>query len=99
MAPDDGPDGRQGHLTDTIFALSSGAPPAAIAVVRVSGADALAVAGALAGGLPEPRRATLRRLRDAAGATLDHALVLVFPGPDSATGEDVVRLANAKTLA
>ena len=79
-------------MADTIFALSSGAPPAAIAVVRVSGADALAVAGALAGGLPEPRRATLRRLRDAAGATLDRALVLVFPGPDSATGEDVVEL-------
>jgi len=79
-------------MNDTIFAVSSGAPPAAIAVVRVSGLDALAAATALAGTLPAPRRAGLRRLRDAAGATLDHALVLVFPGPASATGEDIVEL-------
>jgi len=79
-------------MSDTIFAVSSGAPPAAIAVVRVSGPDALAAATALAGTLPAPRRAGLRRLRDATGGTLDHALVLVFPGPASATGEDIVEL-------
>jgi tRNA modification GTPase len=79
-------------MNNTIFAVSSGAPPAAIAVLRVSGPDALAAATALAGTLPAPRRAGLRRLRDAAGATLDHALVLVFPGPASATGEDIVEL-------
>jgi|SRR5690242_5712138 len=78
-------------MADTIFAVSSGAPPAAIAVLRVSGAGALAVGEALAGRLPEPRRAGLRRLRDpASGATLDHALVLVFPAPATATGEDLV---------
>lgn len=76
---------------NTIFAVSSGAPPAAIAVLRVSGPSALAAATALAGALPEPRRAGLRRLRDPAdGVTLDHALVLTFPGPTSATGEDLV---------
>lgn len=76
---------------DTIFAVSSGAPPAAIAVLRVSGPLALVAATALAGALPEPRRAGLRRLRDPAdGATLDTALVLTFPGPASATGEDLV---------
>lgn len=79
-------------MTETIFAVSSGAPPAAIAVMRVSGPGAVAVTTALAGTLPEPRRSGLRRLRDAAGATLDHALVLVFPGPHSATGEDLVEL-------
>jgi len=80
-------------MADTIFALSSGAPPAAIAVVRVSGPMALAAATELAGTLPESRRVGLRRLRDPVdGATLDHALVLVFPGPDSATGEDLVEL-------
>lgn len=78
--------------TDTIFALSSGRPPAAIAVVRVSGRDACAAGVALAGRLPAPRHAALRRLRDAAGVTLDHALVLFFPGPDTATGEDLLEL-------
>ena len=77
---------------DTIVALSSGRPPAAIAVVRVSGPAALPAAAALAGDLPEPRRASLRALRDGEGALLDRALVLVFPGPNSATGEDLVEL-------
>ena len=75
-------------MTDTIFALSSGSPPAAIAVVRISGPRAFAALEALAGPLPPARRAALRTLRDATGAVLDEALVLVFPGPASATGED-----------
>ncbi|MGN6269493.1 MAG: tRNA uridine-5-carboxymethylaminomethyl(34) synthesis GTPase MnmE [Sphingomonas sp.] len=80
-------------MMETIFAVSSGAPPAAIAVVRVSGPAALEATAKLAGALPAPRRAGLRRLRNPAdGTTLDRALVLVFPGPDSATGEDVVEL-------
>ncbi|QYU66298.1 hypothetical protein J4558_15025 [Leptolyngbya sp. 15MV] len=66
---------------DTIFALSSGAPPAGIAVVRVSGADAGKALTALAGELPEARRAVSRVLRDAHGAELDRALVLWLPGP------------------
>lgn len=77
---------------DTIFAVSSGAPPAAIAIVRVSGDHALVAASTLAGALPPPRRAGLRALRGGAGQALDRALVLVFPGPDSATGEDLVEL-------
>jgi tRNA modification GTPase len=77
---------------DTIFALSSGAPPAAIAVMRISGPQALDAARALAGVLPEPRRASLRSLRDTEGHLLDEALILVFPGPATATGEDLVEL-------
>lgn len=77
---------------DTIVALSSGRPPAAIGVVRISGPAALAAATRLAGPLPPPRRAGLRALRDRAGALLDRALVLVFQGPASATGEDLVEL-------
>lgn len=77
-------------VTDTIFAVSSGRPPAAIAVLRISGPDAPAAAAALAGSLPPPRRAALRALRDRQGALLDRALVLVFPGPMTATGEDLV---------
>lgn len=77
---------------DTIFALSSGAPPAAIAVMRVSGPLALDAARTLAGELPEARRASLRSLRDAQGHMLDEALMLIFPGPATATGEDLVEL-------
>lgn len=78
-------------MADTIFALSSGAPPAAIAVVRVSGPGAGAALRALAGTLPEPRRAALRTLR-VSRETLDRALVLWFPGPTTATGEDLAEL-------
>ncbi len=76
---------------DTIFATSSGRPPAAIAVIRISGPHAFAAATQLIGGLPEPRRASLRALRDGDGI-LDRALVLTFPGPATATGEDLVEL-------
>ena len=75
---------------DTIFALSSGQPPAAIAIIRVSGPYARSAMEALAGRLPKPRHASLATLRDPASAVeLDHALTLFFPGPDSATGEDL----------
>jgi len=77
----------------TIFALSSGRPPAAIAVVRVSGPRAGDALTAFGGRLPEPRRAALRRLRHPqTGAVLDAALVLWFPGPNTETGEDMVEL-------
>ncbi|WP_310469236.1 tRNA uridine-5-carboxymethylaminomethyl(34) synthesis GTPase MnmE [Sphingomonas sp.] len=76
---------------DTIFALASGRPPAAIGLIRVSGALAHAAGRQLAPeGLPEPRQAALRALRDADGHLLDHALLLRFDGPASATGEDAV---------
>lgn len=77
---------------DTVFALSSGAPPAGIAVVRVSGPQAGVALRALAGDLPVPRQAALRALRGSDGALLDQALVLWFPGPASVTGEDLAEL-------
>ncbi|MCX7685403.1 MAG: tRNA uridine-5-carboxymethylaminomethyl(34) synthesis GTPase MnmE [Acetobacteraceae bacterium] len=77
---------------DTIFAPASGAGRAAIAVLRISGPGSAAALRALAGGLPAPRRASLRRLRGADGALLDRALVLWFPGPASYTGEDAAEL-------
>lgn len=75
-------------MTDTIYALSSGAAPAAIAVVRVSGPDAASAMLALAGKVPPPRRAVAATLRAADEAVLDRALVLWLPGPGTATGED-----------
>jgi len=77
----------------TIFALSSGRLPAAIAVVRVSGPRAADALTALGGKLPEPRRASLRRLRNpGTQAALDEALVLWFPGPNTETAEDMAEL-------
>ncbi|HWX05568.1 MAG TPA: tRNA uridine-5-carboxymethylaminomethyl(34) synthesis GTPase MnmE, partial [Bradyrhizobium sp.] len=76
----------------TIFALSSGRPPSAIAVVRVSGPEAGAALAALAGKMPAPRMATRVLLHDSSRQPIDDAVVLWFPGPASATGEDVAEL-------
>jgi tRNA modification GTPase len=78
-----------GAARDTIFALSSGALPAGIAVVRVSGPGAADALRGLAGRLPEARRAVTATLRDGAGEHLDRALILWLPGPGTATGEDI----------
>jgi tRNA modification GTPase len=79
-------------VTDTIYALSSGAPPAAIALVRISGPRADAALEALTGLRPEPRRAVLATVRDRGGEELDRAVAIRFPGPNSATGEDISEL-------
>jgi len=75
----------------TIYALSSGRPPAAISVIRISGPGAHAAGEGMCGALPDARVAGLRELRNpATGELLDQALVLRFDGPFSATGEDLV---------
>ena len=76
---------------DTIFALSSGRPPAAISVIRVSGPRAHRAGESIAGALPPPRSAAVRELRHPeTGELLDEALLLRFDGPASSTGEDIV---------
>src|SRR6201987_416832 len=78
---------------DTIFALSSGRPPAAIAVIRISGPRARVALEQLIGRVPQPRRASLARVRaPATGAVIDEALALWFPAPNSETGEDMAEL-------
>src|SRR6516162_1765127 len=82
-----------GPSTDTIFALSSGRPPAAIAVVRISGSQSRLALEALTGRVPEPRKVALVSVRDPqSGAAIDQALALWFPGPNSETGEDAAEL-------
>jgi tRNA modification GTPase len=79
-------------MADTIYALSSGAPPAAIAIIRVSGpATATAMQQLLHRMLP-PRKAVAAAVRDGQGALLDRALALWLPGPHTATGEDTLEL-------
>jgi tRNA modification GTPase len=77
-----------GSFSDSIYAKASGAGRAALTVVRASGPACATALGILCGGLPPPRRASLRRLRDRLGETLDQAIVLWFPGPASYSGED-----------
>jgi tRNA modification GTPase len=79
-------------MQDTIFAPSSGAAPAAIAVIRISGPQAGEALRALGGRLPAPRRASYGALRDSGDQVLDRALLLWFPGPKTATGEDLAEL-------
>ena len=79
-------------MRDTIFALATAPGRAAVAVIRVSGPGAGSTLRALAGRLPSPRRAAMRRLRSGDGQVLDEALVLWLPGPGSYTGEDVAEL-------
>jgi tRNA modification GTPase len=78
---------------DTIFALSSGAGRAGVAVIRISGPEARAVLTKMAPPLPVERRASVRRIVGPDdGALLDQGLVLWFSGPRSVTGEDVAEL-------
>ncbi|KQV72968.1 tRNA uridine-5-carboxymethylaminomethyl(34) synthesis GTPase MnmE [Rhizobium sp. Root1220] len=76
----------------TIFALSSGSVPSGVAVVRLSGPDVTSVLTSLLGEVPDPRHATLRKIRTRNGTVLDTGLVLFFPGPNSFTGENVAEL-------
>lgn len=80
-------------MTDTIFALSSGAPPAGIGIIRISGPAAATALVTLAGRLPAARTAQLALFTDPRdGAPLDRGLILWFPGPSTATGEDLAEL-------
>lgn len=78
---------------ETIFALSSGAGRAGVAVIRVSGPATRVVAHGLLGQVPEPRRARFLAIREPrGGAVIDYGLALFFPGPASFTGEDILEL-------
>lgn len=80
-------------MSETIYALSSGRLPAAIAVIRMSGPGARFGLETLAGKLPEPRRAAYAVFRDPdSRETLDDGLAIWVPGPKSETGEDMAEL-------
>jgi tRNA modification GTPase len=81
------------HPSDTIVALSSGQLPSGVAVLRLSGPRAVEICLQMAGPLPEPRKAYLRRISSLrSGEVLDSGLVMLFPGPASFTGEDCAEL-------
>lgn len=77
---------------DTIFALSSGLPPAGIGVIRVTGPGARLALEVLTGKVPNPRKARHCKITNGEGDILDDGLVLFFPAPHSVTGEDIAEL-------
>ncbi len=80
-------------LNDTICALASGPPPAAIAIIRISGPAVKSIGQRiLENGLPNPRSSRLRVIKDLSGAIIDEGLALFMPGPDTYTGEDSLEL-------
>jgi tRNA modification GTPase len=72
---------------DTVFALSTAPGKAGVAIIRISGPEAHSAVRALCGDVPEMRKASLRSLKAADGGHLDEALILVFAGGHSFTGE------------
>lgn len=77
--------------SDTIVALSSGALPSGVAVIRLGGPQTRAVLESLSIAAPEPRRLILHAIR-LDGALIDTGLVAWMPGPHSFTGEDTAEL-------
>ena len=75
---------------DTIFAQTTARGRAGVSIIRLSGPIAKAAAHQLSGVEPKPRLATYATFRNAEAEILDRGLVLLFPGPNSFTGEDVV---------
>src|SRR5690606_37200722 len=78
--------------SDTIAAIATAPGAGGVGIVRLSGPKALAIACAVCGGEPAPRRAVRAFSREADGAVIDDGSVLAFPGPPSSTGEDVTEL-------
>ena len=76
--------------SETIAAIATAPGRGGVAVVRVSGPEAFAVAERLTGSAPEAGRIALRRVRGEGGGVIDDAVVLAFRAPRSYTGEDVV---------
>jgi tRNA modification GTPase len=77
---------------DTIAAIATAPGRGAVGIVRLSGPLALAIAEKLTGARPPPRHAAVRPFRDEHGEAIDQGIVLLFPQPDSYTGEDVAEL-------
>ncbi|MDP2717061.1 tRNA uridine-5-carboxymethylaminomethyl(34) synthesis GTPase MnmE [Rheinheimera sp.] len=78
--------------TDTIAALATAPGRAGVGIIRISGPDTKAVAQAILHKLPKPRYAEYLPFFDSQAKVLDQGIALLFPGPNSFTGEDVLEL-------
>src|SRR5688572_10637771 len=77
---------------DTIVAAATPPGKGGVAIVRVSGEGAPAIARALLGEVPPARHARFTCWHEADGDLIDAGLALFFPGPQSYTGEHVLEL-------
>ena len=78
----------------TIFALATAPGKSGVAIIRISGSDSIACIKRLTiESIPEARKAVLRNLiHPDTKQLIDQAIIIVFPGPNSFTGEDIVEL-------
>jgi tRNA modification GTPase len=77
-------------IVDTIVAEATPQGRGGVSIVRLSGPDASSIGGLMAGGASEPRKATVRSIKDSDGDLIDQGLLLYFRAPHSFTGEDIV---------
>lgn len=78
--------------TDTIVAQATAPGRGGVGIVRVSGPDAEAVAKIILGKVPKTRYAEYLPFHDQNNDVLDQGIALLFKGPNSFTGEDVLEL-------
>jgi tRNA modification GTPase len=78
--------------TDTICAIATPPGIGGVGVIRVSGPASVSIAKKLVDVELQPRHAHFTHFKNDDGTTLDSGLAILFPGPASFTGEDVVEL-------
>ncbi|MBS0556045.1 MAG: tRNA uridine-5-carboxymethylaminomethyl(34) synthesis GTPase MnmE [Proteobacteria bacterium] len=78
--------------SDTIAAIATAPGAGGVGIVRVTGPGARAIAKALTGAMPKPRKVYFCALRDGDDTILDRGLAVFFAAPKSFTGEDVLEL-------
>ncbi len=77
---------------DTIFSSASSSQKSAIKIIRVSGSETKKIPQIFSFKPTQPREASLRKIYDLNNNIIDNALIIYFPGPNTATGEDIVEL-------
>ena len=78
--------------TETIVAQATAAGRGGVGIVRVSGPKAEAVARQMVPVALTPRKASYTTFTDHHGEIIDQGIALLFRGPNSFTGEDVLEL-------
>ena len=77
---------------DTIFSSASSSQKSAIKIIRISGSESRNIPKIFSFKPTQPRVASLRKIYDLNYNIIDNALIIYFPGPNTATGEDVIEL-------
>ena len=79
-------------MNDTIAAIATPPGRGGVGIVRVSGAQTKAICTSIVGNIPQPRNASFTLFKNADGSVIDQGLSILFAGPNSFTGEDVLEL-------